>query len=145
MAGVSGTWDTIDRYVVISTETHAGADIDDYKPYLPAGLHDDFDEWAKTYVSPFDDLIVAARVPELLGNTYFHINREGVDLRCFHRLSECFVKPACMDQAETVAEAGEGKIGINSNRSPVGGNRSRPASPEARARAGRNRLCRPSR
>ena len=31
------TWDTIDRYVVISTDTHAGADIGDYKPYLPTG------------------------------------------------------------------------------------------------------------
>ena len=30
-------WDTIDRYVVISTDTHAGADIGDYKPYLPNG------------------------------------------------------------------------------------------------------------
>ena len=53
------TWDTIDRYVVISTDTHAGADIGDYKPYLPARWHDEFDAWAKTYVSPFDDLIIA--------------------------------------------------------------------------------------
>ena len=53
------TWDTIDRYVVISTDTHAGADLLDYRQYLPAHLHDDFDEWAKTYVSPFDDLIIA--------------------------------------------------------------------------------------
>src|ERR1700749_814563 len=52
-------WDTIDRYVVISTDTHAGADIGDYKPYLPTRFHDDFDAWAKTYVSPFDDLIIA--------------------------------------------------------------------------------------
>ena len=59
------TWDTIDRYVVISTDTHAGADIDDYKPYLPARLHDEFDAWAKTYVSPFDDLIIATAEPEL--------------------------------------------------------------------------------
>ncbi len=28
-------------------------------PYLPAALHDEFDAWAKTYASPFDDLIVA--------------------------------------------------------------------------------------
>jgi len=59
MAGASGTWDTIDRYVVISTDTHAGADIGDYKQYLPAALHDEFDAWAQTYVSPFDDLIIA--------------------------------------------------------------------------------------
>ena len=53
------TWDTIDRYVVISTDTHAGADLLDYRQYLPTHLHDDFDQWAKTYVSPFDDLIIA--------------------------------------------------------------------------------------
>ena len=29
------TWDTIDRYVVISTDTHAGADLLDYRQYLP--------------------------------------------------------------------------------------------------------------
>ena len=56
---MAGTWDTIDRYVVISTDTHAGADLHDYKPYLPVRLHDDFDAWAKSYASPFDDLIVA--------------------------------------------------------------------------------------
>jgi hypothetical protein len=53
------TWDTLDRYIVISTDTHAGADLYGYKPYLPARLHDDFDAWAKAYASPFDDLIVA--------------------------------------------------------------------------------------
>ena len=35
------------------------ADLGDYKPYLPARLHDEFDAWAKAYASPFDDLIVA--------------------------------------------------------------------------------------
>ncbi len=53
------TWDTGDRYVVISADTHAGADLRDYKPYLPSSLHDEFDAWADTYVSPFDDLIIA--------------------------------------------------------------------------------------
>ena len=52
-------WDTLDRYVVISTDTHAGADLYGYKPYLPARLRDEFDAWAKAYASPFDDLIVA--------------------------------------------------------------------------------------
>jgi len=56
------TWDTIYRYVVISTDTHAGADIGDYKQYLPKGLHDDFDAWASTYISLFDDLIIARPV-----------------------------------------------------------------------------------
>ncbi len=50
---------TPSRYTVISADTHAGADLLDYKPYLPAAFHDDFDAWAKTYASPFDDLIIA--------------------------------------------------------------------------------------
>jgi hypothetical protein len=53
------TWDSIDRYLIISTDTHAGADLHDYKPYLPVRLHDEFDRWAATYDSPFDDLIIA--------------------------------------------------------------------------------------
>lgn len=56
---MAATWNSTDRYVVISTDTHAGADLLDYKPYLPTRLHDEFDAWAKTYVSPFDDLIIA--------------------------------------------------------------------------------------
>ncbi|HWL44905.1 MAG TPA: amidohydrolase family protein [Ilumatobacter sp.] len=53
------TWDSIDRYVVISSDSHAGADLRDYKPYLPSKWHDDFDAWADAYDSPFDDLIHA--------------------------------------------------------------------------------------
>ncbi len=56
---MSAKWDEIDRYVVISADTHAGADLLDYRPYLPKSLHDEFDAWAKSYVSPFDDLIIA--------------------------------------------------------------------------------------
>ena len=48
-----------DRYVVISADTHAGADLLDYKPYLPSDLHDEFDAWAASYISPFDDLVIA--------------------------------------------------------------------------------------
>lgn len=51
--------ETPSRYTVISADTHAGADLYDYKPYLPQALHDDFDAWARTYASPFDDLIIA--------------------------------------------------------------------------------------
>jgi predicted TIM-barrel fold metal-dependent hydrolase len=35
-----------DRYVIISSDTHAGARIDAYKPYLTRDLHDEFDAWA---------------------------------------------------------------------------------------------------
>ncbi|OCB27047.1 amidohydrolase, partial [Mycobacterium malmoense] len=53
------TPETPSRYTVISADTHAGADLLEYKPYLPQAFHDDFDAWAKTYASPFDDLIIA--------------------------------------------------------------------------------------
>ncbi|HUE58900.1 MAG TPA: amidohydrolase family protein, partial [Acidimicrobiales bacterium] len=56
---MGATWDTIDRYVVISADTHAGAEFHDYKKYLPGRLHDEFDRWAASYVSPFDDLMIA--------------------------------------------------------------------------------------
>jgi predicted TIM-barrel fold metal-dependent hydrolase len=56
---MSAAAEAIDRYVVISADTHAGADVYDYKPYLPARLRDEFDAWARSYVSPFDDLVIA--------------------------------------------------------------------------------------
>ena len=46
-----------DRYVVISADTHAGADLSDYRPYLEAKYHDAFDAWAATFVNPFTDLM----------------------------------------------------------------------------------------
>lgn len=52
-------WDEIDRYVVISADAHAGADLRDYRAYLPSRFHDEFDAWADAYVSPFDDLVHA--------------------------------------------------------------------------------------
>lgn len=56
---MSEAWNTIDRYVVISSDSHAGADLRDYRPYLASKWHADFDQWAATYESPFDDLIHA--------------------------------------------------------------------------------------
>ena len=44
------------RYVVISADCHAGATIRGYRPYLETGYHDEFDQWADTYVNPFGDL-----------------------------------------------------------------------------------------
>lgn len=35
-------------YVLVSTDGHCGADIDDYKPYLEEKYHDDFDAWRAT-------------------------------------------------------------------------------------------------
>src|SRR6266851_1969463 len=35
-----------DRYIVISADAHAGASVLDYRPYLPARWHEEFDSWA---------------------------------------------------------------------------------------------------
>jgi predicted TIM-barrel fold metal-dependent hydrolase len=47
----------MERYVVISADTHAGADLLDYRPYLESQYHDAFDRWAATFVSPYGDLV----------------------------------------------------------------------------------------
>jgi predicted TIM-barrel fold metal-dependent hydrolase len=46
-----------DRYTIISSDGHAGGDIQDYRPYLARRWHDDFDAWAAEYVNPFADLL----------------------------------------------------------------------------------------
>jgi predicted TIM-barrel fold metal-dependent hydrolase len=48
-----------ERYTIVSADGHAGGDIQDYRPYLPARLHDEFDAWAASYVNPFADLLAA--------------------------------------------------------------------------------------
>ena len=45
------------RYTVISADAHAGADIREYRPYLPTAWHAEFDSWAASYVNPFADLL----------------------------------------------------------------------------------------
>ena len=37
------------RQILISADGHCGADLLDYKPYLAAQYHDEFDAWAKTF------------------------------------------------------------------------------------------------
>ena len=46
---------TSENYVVISADCHGGADVADYRRYLEARYHDDFDAWLSTFVNPFDD------------------------------------------------------------------------------------------
>src|SRR3984957_11540932 len=46
----------MDRYTVISADCHAGADLPDYRPYLEARLHEEFDRWLADYSNPFRDL-----------------------------------------------------------------------------------------
>jgi len=44
------------RYVILSADGHAGADVQTYKDYLPSRLHDEFDAWSTSFVNPFSDL-----------------------------------------------------------------------------------------
>jgi len=44
------------RYVILSTDGHAGAEMHTYRNYLSSKYHAEFDQWAKTFVNPFDDL-----------------------------------------------------------------------------------------
>ncbi len=44
------------RYVVISADGHAGADLRGYRPYLEVEHLEEFDRWADAYVNPFGDL-----------------------------------------------------------------------------------------
>ncbi|MBF9069340.1 amidohydrolase family protein [Streptacidiphilus fuscans] len=46
-----------ERYTVVSADCHAGADLLDYRPYLPSSRHEEFDAWAASYVNPFTDLM----------------------------------------------------------------------------------------
>ena len=45
------------RYVILSVDGHAGADVMTYRDYLPSRLYDEFDEWAKRFENPFADLV----------------------------------------------------------------------------------------
>ncbi len=47
----------MDRYIVISSDCHAGADLRDYKPYLERRYQEVFDDWADHFVNPFGDLV----------------------------------------------------------------------------------------
>jgi len=44
------------RYVIISSDCHAGADLPDYKPYLEQRWHEEFDSWAANYSDSWADI-----------------------------------------------------------------------------------------
>jgi predicted TIM-barrel fold metal-dependent hydrolase len=48
-------WNTIDRYMILSSDAHAGALTADYQAYLAPRWHDEFDEWLATVVNPWVD------------------------------------------------------------------------------------------
>ena len=43
------------RYVVISSDAHAGADLQGYKPYLESALRGEFDDWARGFTDTWGD------------------------------------------------------------------------------------------
>ena len=47
------------RYVVISSDGHCGGEVSEYKDYLALEWHEDFDAWAASYESPFEDSVGA--------------------------------------------------------------------------------------
>jgi predicted TIM-barrel fold metal-dependent hydrolase len=47
-------------YILISTDGHAGANLWDYKPYLEARWHNEFDEWAKAYSDAWADVAIGS-------------------------------------------------------------------------------------
>ena len=47
---------TEDRYTIISSDCHAGANHKTYREYLESSWHDEFDAWRGKYRNPFRDL-----------------------------------------------------------------------------------------
>jgi predicted TIM-barrel fold metal-dependent hydrolase len=50
------SWDTIDRYMILSSDAHAGAETHQYRDYLEKRWQEDFDAWVVTLAHPFIDL-----------------------------------------------------------------------------------------
>jgi predicted TIM-barrel fold metal-dependent hydrolase len=46
----------VDRYTVISADCHGGAQLYEYRDYLERAYLDDFDDWARNYGIPYEDL-----------------------------------------------------------------------------------------
>ncbi len=44
------------RYVVISSDCHGGAPVQDYRAFLDPAYRDDFDAWLDTFENPYEDL-----------------------------------------------------------------------------------------
>jgi predicted TIM-barrel fold metal-dependent hydrolase len=46
-----------ERYIVVSSDGHAGGNVGDYRPYLASRWHDEFDAWAAAFAMPYEDLL----------------------------------------------------------------------------------------
>lgn len=49
-------WDQASRYMILSSDSHAGALTATYRDYLDPGWHEEFDAWHAALVNPFIDL-----------------------------------------------------------------------------------------
>ena len=49
-------WDALDRYLILSSDAHAGAAMADYKAFLDPHWHDEFDAWLVGVVMPWVDV-----------------------------------------------------------------------------------------
>jgi hypothetical protein len=48
--------DPTDRYLLVTSDAHAGAAMADYKPFLDPHWHDGFDAWRAGVVMPWVDV-----------------------------------------------------------------------------------------
>jgi hypothetical protein len=53
MAPAQTTDSMSDRYMIVSADGHAGADLQDYKPYLARRWFEEFDAWAEAFRDPW--------------------------------------------------------------------------------------------
>lgn len=51
-----------DRYTILSSDCHAGADHATYRTYLASEFHAEFDDWRGQYANPFTDLREGGKV-----------------------------------------------------------------------------------
>lgn len=49
------SWEHLDRYLILSSDAHAGNSITGYRDYLDPRWHEEFDAWAAAVVNPWHD------------------------------------------------------------------------------------------
>ncbi len=67
---------TLDRYLLISADTHAGGNHEQYREYLDPAYRDEFDAWRSRYQNPFRDLHGKKRNAELGRRTSLRASRK---------------------------------------------------------------------
>ena len=64
-----------DHHIIISADSHCGADLRGYKPYLEKKFHSDFEEWAdavagrSTYRINIDEVVSNVQILESIINS----------------------------------------------------------------------------